>query len=68
MNAGIYWWGSVESGQLSFGKDFLSGDYFKIRVDMLQPEIIDVVVTNGEPVLPLIGHNPLVNIILYQEL
>ncbi|MDP6524964.1 MAG: hypothetical protein QGI24_06840 [Kiritimatiellia bacterium] len=46
-NAGIYWWGAVAGGQLNQGANFGSGDYFNLNVQMLQPEITDVVVTNG---------------------
>lgn len=50
-NAGVYWWGAVAGGQLNGGGDLGSGDYFKLRVEMAQPEITDVLMTNGMVVL-----------------
>ncbi|QBG46426.1 hypothetical protein EGM51_03070 [Verrucomicrobia bacterium S94] len=44
--AGFYWWGPVENSQLNQGGNFNSGDYFKLRVDMLQPEITSFTATN----------------------
>jgi len=46
-NAGIYWYGPASGGQLNQGYHAGSGDYFKLRVDMIQPEIIDCAITNG---------------------
>lgn len=46
-NPGVYWWGRISDGRLNQGANFGSGDYFKLRIDMLQPEISGLSVSNG---------------------
>lgn len=50
---GVYWWGSLAGGILDQSGNFGSDDYFRLRVDMLQPVINDFIVTNNTAALQL---------------
>lgn len=50
---GFYWWGTAEEGQLIQGANFNSGDYFRLKVDMLQPAITTFAVRNNDAVLQI---------------